>query len=164
MFFTIQMSMTWKHEGSEAWIDIQNSDLLVRLTIDANGIPTVSAPLAAGPSALVRVDLEAVDAGQIAGKAPRGIALNSGGTLAYVFNFISRSVTVVDVSNGAAPIIVATAQASPLPTAGTNDATALLGAELFYTGRGRMSNASWGGCILCHPNGRADNVTWMFDA
>lgn len=27
-----------------------------------------------------------------------------------------------------------------------------------------MSSESWGGCIACHPNGRSDNVTWMFDA
>src|SRR6185503_5989966 len=35
------------------------------------------------------------------------------------------------------------------------------------TGRGpqgRMSSESWGACIVCHPNGRSDNVTWMFDA
>src|SRR5262249_40249088 len=43
---------------------------------------------------------------------------------------------------------------------------ALQGAELFYTGRGpqgRMSSEAWGGCIVCHPSGRSDNVTWMFD-
>ena len=27
-----------------------------------------------------------------------------------------------------------------------------------------MSQESWGGCIVCHPNGRTDNVTWHFDA
>src|SRR5262249_55122735 len=26
------------------------------------------------------------------------------------------------------------------------------------------SQESWGGCIVCHPNGRADSITWMFDA
>jgi len=26
-----------------------------------------------------------------------------------------------------------------------------------------MSAASWGSCVVCHPNGRSDNVTWMFD-
>src|SRR5207247_10185274 len=60
-----------------------------------------------------------------------------------------------------------TALAPALRAPGTPEATAVLGAEVFYTGRGpqgRMSNASWGGCILCHPNGRSDNVTWMFDA
>src|SRR6185369_7899572 len=49
----------------------------------------------------------------------------------------------------------------------TPDGIALLGEELFFTGRGpqgRMASESWGGCILCHPRGRSDNVTWMFDA
>jgi hypothetical protein len=47
------------------------------------------------------------------------------------------------------------------------EAIALLGAELFFTGRGpqgRMSQLSWGGCIVCHPGGRADGLTWQFDA
>jgi hypothetical protein len=55
----------------------------------------------------------------------------------------------------------------PFATPGTIDAVVQLGAELFFTGRGpqgRMSSESWGGCIVCHPNGRADSITWMFDA
>ena len=27
-----------------------------------------------------------------------------------------------------------------------------------------MSAEAWGGCIVCHPGGRSDDVTWMFDA
>src|SRR5207244_9563790 len=49
----------------------------------------------------------------------------------------------------------------PFPTRRSSDL------ELFFTGRGpdtRMSQESWGGCIVCHPNGRSDNVTWHFDA
>ncbi|HYT94505.1 MAG TPA: kelch repeat-containing protein, partial [Gemmataceae bacterium] len=144
-----------------------NSDLVVRVIIDANGIPTVNNPLVAGPSTLVRVDLQGVTATQIAGKARRGIVINSTGTRAYVFSFVSRSITEIDISNPTSPSIISTDRASALPTPGTTDATALLGAELFFTGRGpqgRMSSESWGGCIVCHPNGRADGITWMFDA
>src|SRR5262249_20123966 len=136
-------------------------------TVDANGIPTIGAPLVASPGAIIRADLEAVGAGLIPGKAPQGLVFNSTGTRLYVFNFISRSITTIDVTNATAPAIIATAQASALPTPGSVDATALLGAELFFTGRGpqgRMSRESWGGCIVCHPNGRADSVTWHFDA
>src|SRR5262249_43016052 len=151
----------------DAWVVIQNSDLVVRLTVDASGIPTIGAPLVAGPSQIVRVDLQGVAPGQIAGKAPRGIAINSTGTRAYISNFVSRSVTSVDISNPTLPTIAATALSSALPPSGSDEATALLGAELFYTGRGpdgRMSSESWGGCVACHPGGRSDNVTWMFDA
>jgi YVTN family beta-propeller protein len=167
LFLTNPVAMAWRPNGADAWVAIQNSNLIVRVTIDANGIPTANNPLVAGPSTLVRADLETVGAGLIPGKAPQGLVFNSTGTRLYVFNFISRSVTTVDVSNGTAPAIIATAQASALPPVGSVDATALLGAELFFTGRGpqgRMSRESWGGCIVCHPNGRADSVTWHFDA
>src|SRR5262249_51448245 len=100
LFFSNPVALAWRSDRSDPWIVIQNSDLLVRLTTDAKGIPTVGAPLAAGPGSIVRVDLQAVAGNQIAGKAPRGLAINSGGTSAYVFNFISRSITVVDVSDG----------------------------------------------------------------
>jgi YVTN family beta-propeller protein len=167
LFLTNPVAMAWRPDGSDAWIVIQNTDLVVRATIDANGIPTVNNPLVAGPSTLVRVDLQAVTGNQLAGKAPRGIAINAAGTRAYVSNFVTRSVTVIDISNGMAPAIVGTAQSAQLPVPGSQQATVQLGAELFFTGRGpqtRMSSEGWGGCIICHPNGRADGITWMFDA
>ncbi len=167
LFMTNPVAMAWRPDGSDAWAVIQNSDLVVRLTADAGGIPTVGAPLVAGPSQIVRVDLEDVGAGEIAGKAPRGLVIDAAGTRAYVFNFVSRSVTTIDISNATAPAVLATVRASDLPPAGSVEETALLGAELFHTGRGpdgRMSQESWGGCITCHPNGRADGITWMFEA
>jgi YVTN family beta-propeller protein len=168
LFLSNPVAMAWRPNGSDAWVVIQNTDVLVRLTADTNGVPTIGAPLAAGGSnSIVRVDLHDVDLNQIQGKAPRGIAINSNGNRAYVYNFVSRSVTQINISNPTAPTIVNTAQASALPTPGTLADTAQLGAELFFTGRGpqeRMSSESWGGCIVCHPNGRSDNVTWMFAA
>jgi DNA-binding beta-propeller fold protein YncE len=167
LFFPNPVAMAWRSDGSDAWIVVQNSNALVRVTVDANGTPTIGAPLAAGAGSIVRVDLEDVQEGEIVGKAPRGLVLNSRGSRAYVFNFVSRSVSVVDLSVPSSPIIVGTARASKLPAAGTKAAAVQLGAELFFTGRGpngRMSADSWGGCITCHPGGRTDNVTWMFEA
>lgn len=167
LFLTNPVAMTWRPDGSDAWVAIQNSDLIVRLTVDAGCIPTVSNPLVAGPSQLVRVDLASPPAGQLVGTAPRGIAINSTGTHAYVYCFTSRSVTTVDISNPTAPAIRATHRAAALPATGSVDAVAFQGQQLFFSGRGpqgRMSSESWGGCIVCHPNGRSDNVTWMFDA
>jgi DNA-binding beta-propeller fold protein YncE len=167
LFFTNPVAMAWRPDGSDAWIAAQQADVLVRLTIDANGTPTIGAPLAVGPGSIVRVDLQATTDDQIKGQAPRGLAINSRGDRAYVFNFISRSVSVVDISSPTAPAIAGTARASDLPADGTAAAVAHLGAELFYTGRGpqgRMSQEAWGACIVCHPSGRSDNVTWMFDA
>jgi YVTN family beta-propeller protein len=162
LFMSNPVALAWRPDGSDAWVVVQNSDLVVRLTVDANGIPTIGAPLVAGPSSIVRVDLLGVPSNLIAGKAPRGIAITSDGSRAYVFNFVSRSITVLSISNPTAPSVLATARAS-------NSAlslTAQLGAELFFSSggpQGRMSSEWWGGCVVCHPNGRSDNVTWMFD-
>jgi len=167
LFLTNPVAMAWRPDGADAWVVIQNSDVVVRLTADNAGIPTIGAPLVGGPSVISRVDLQAVSGNQIPGKAPRGIVIDREGKRAYVTNFVSRSVTVIDISTPTAPSIVDTAQATDLPEPGTKEATALLGAELFYTGRGpegRMSSESWGGCITCHPDGRADGITWMFEA
>src|SRR5439155_3884167 len=167
LFLTNPVAMAWRPDGTDAWVVIQNSDVVVRLTADNAGIPTIGAPLVAGPSAITRVDLHDVTGDQIPGKAPRGIVIDDDGKRAYVSNFVSRSVTAIDISNPTAPEIEETQLSTALPTPGTTEATALLGAELFYTGRGpegRMSQESWGGCVTCHPNGRTDTVTWMFDA
>ncbi len=167
LFHTNPVAMAWRPNGSDAWVVVQQADLLVRLTVDSFHIPTVGAPLVAGPSQIVRVDLHDPPPGHLPGKAPRGIAINGGGTRAYVSNFISRSVSVVDISMPTAPAIVGTALSTAVPPPGSLAGIALRGGELFYAGRGpqeRMSSEAWGGCIVCHPNGRSDNVTWMFDA
>ncbi|MFN8060553.1 MAG: hypothetical protein U0Q12_15465 [Vicinamibacterales bacterium] len=167
LFLSNPVAMVWRPNGDDAWVVVQNSDVVTRLTVDVTGVPTVGNPLVAGPGQVVRVDLEQVPAGQIPGKAPRGIAIDASGTHAYVANFVSRSITTIDITAPTAPGIVSTVQSSALPSPGTAEATTQLGAELFYTGRGpdgRMSSESWGGCIVCHPQGRSDNVTWMFEA
>jgi YVTN family beta-propeller protein len=167
LFMSNPVAMAWRPNGADAWVVIQNSNLVVRLNIDGAGIPSIGAPLAAGPGSIVRVDLENVAGELIPGRAPQGIAINNNGSRAYVFNFISRSVTTLDLTNPTAPTIIGTAQSARLPTRGTAEAFAHLGAELFFTGRGpqeRMASESWGGCIVCHPNGRADSITWMFPA
>jgi YVTN family beta-propeller protein len=167
LFFTNPVAMAWRPDGSDAWIAVQQADVLLRLSAGTGGVPTVGAPLVAGPSSIVRVDLQATTGTEIQGKAPRGLAINSTGDRAYVFNFVSRSITVVNISNPTAPVIAGTARASDLPADGTLAAFAHLGEELFYTGRGpqgRMSQEAWGACIVCHPGGRSDNATWMFEA
>ena len=161
LFLTNPVAMAWRPDGSDAWIAIQTSDLIVRLTVDASGIPTVGNPLVAGPSSLVRVDLRDAAGGNVPGTAPRGIVINSSGTRAYVWNFTSQSVTVIDISIPASPVIVGSRRA----VSSLGNSEVVLGAELFHTGRGpeeRMSSEAWGGCIVCHPNGHTDNVTWMF--
>jgi YVTN family beta-propeller protein len=164
LFHSNPVAIAFAPNGDEAWIAVQNSDVIVRMTVDASGLPTIQAPVLSGAASIVRVDLQNPPAGLLAGKVPIGLAIDSTGTLAFVHNFVSRSVSVVDVH---AQLIVATAATTPSPAPGTPDATVQLGAELFFSGRGpdgRMSAASWGSCGACHPLGLSDGVTWAFDA
>ncbi|HEV3255963.1 MAG TPA: beta-propeller fold lactonase family protein, partial [Gemmataceae bacterium] len=48
LFMTNPAAMAWRPDGSDAWVVIQNSDVVVRLTVDGGGIPTVNNPLVAG--------------------------------------------------------------------------------------------------------------------
>jgi len=162
LFLSNPVAGVWRPDGSDAWIVIQNSNAVVRMTVDGTGIPTIGSPLTAGPGQIVLVDLQNVGAGQIAGEAPNGIAFSSDGTKIYVSNEVSRSLTVIDVSNATSPSIVATVAAEPQPQPGTVEEKIQHGKRLFYTGRQGMSRDGWGSCASCHPDGLSDNVTWMF--
>jgi YVTN family beta-propeller protein len=167
LFLSNPAAIAWRPSGSEAWIAIQHTDLLVRMTVDTAGIPTINAPEASGGAAITRIDLQgSPTTGQFNTKAPQGLVINNSGNRAYVMNFVSRTVSVVDLD---ARAVLSVAQSAALPPAGTADATVQSGAELFFSGRGpgspgRMSSEGWGACIACHPGGLADGATWMFPA
>ena len=163
LFHTQPLAMAWRPDGSEAWVAVHESDLLVRVTVDANGLPTINAPVAAGGASIARIDLQNPGPGLLPGKAPRGLVINSRGDRGYVSSFVTRSLSVVNL---AARSVVGTALSTAVPAAGSPEAIVQQGAELFFTGRGpedRMSSEAWGGCTVCHPDGHSDGVTWMFD-
>jgi len=163
LFHTLPTGMAWTPDGSEAWICIQNSDVLVRLVVDVDGIPTVNAPIINGGSSIRRVDLQSAR-GQIACKAPQGVVIDRAGQHAFVLGFVSRSVSVVDLATSE---IVDSEASSAQPPVGSLDEKINLGKELFHSSRGpdgRMAQESWGTCSVCHPNGLTDGLTWMFDA
>jgi hypothetical protein len=98
-------------------------------------------------------------------------------TRAYVMNFISRDVSVVDIANGSPTkdLEIGRIASSAMPTSGSLEAVVHRGKELFNTSigpagtndnstppTGRMSDFGWGTCYSCHPRGLADGVTWMF--
>src|SRR6185503_11666063 len=91
LFMSNPVAMAWRPDGSDAWVVVQNSDVVVRLTVNPNGIPTIGAPLTAGPGQIVRLDLEEnLDPGEFVGMAPKGIVIDGSGTRAFVYNFTSR--------------------------------------------------------------------------
>src|SRR5439155_12533063 len=167
LFITTPIAIAFKHDADEGFVVAAGIDRIVRVVLDGNGKPTINAPAsAADPDNVIRVKV---------GTNPQGIVINSSDTRAYVMNFISRNLSVVDISGAPAGYheIVAVPSASQ-PAAGTLEAIIHRGEELFNASigpagvgaslppAGRLSNAGWGNCYNCHPRGLTDGVTWMF--
>jgi mono/diheme cytochrome c family protein len=104
------------------------------------------------------------------GRNPRGIVINNADTRAYVMNYISRDVTVLDITRFPEQPI-ATMRSAALPGAGTSDELVQAGKELYNTSIGEFANSignmsaeGWQSCSACHPFGLSDNVVWIFAA
>jgi uncharacterized protein (TIGR03437 family) len=167
-FITQPWAMAFKHSADEGYVVSAASNIVVKVKVDpATGAATVQND----PTDSTRV-LEIPT-----GKNPRGIVVTSSDKTAYVMNYVSRNVTVIDLS-GNVEKVAATITSSSLPAAGTAADRIQIGKELYYTSigefdppspgapaiTGRMSNNGWGSCSACHPFGLTDNVVWIFGA
>lgn len=94
------------------------------------------------------------------GHAPQGIVVSSNGQRAYVANYLSRNVQVLDVSNPRLPSVLATIAV----TDETLSASVANGKRLFYRSREpRHSLANYIACASCHIDGEGhDGRTWDF--
>ncbi len=150
------------------------SDLLVKVKVAADG----RLDFTEDGDTTRYIDLNDPDnpatAGANAGKNPQGIAITSDGGRAYVANFVSRNVTVVDLTND---VVMAVVQSADLPAPGSAGETNLVGAEMFFSSRGnfdsipgtnslreRLSSEGWQSCASCHFKGLTDGVIWQFAA
>ncbi len=95
-------------------------------------------------------------------KAPIGIVVAHTKALAYVNNWIDRSVTVIDLALQAASGEPIASESKPPP--GSREASILNGKKFFFTGTGRWSDRGVNSCASCHPDGNSDNITWVFAA
>ena len=185
LFNSNPFAVAFKRSADEGFMALAATNRLLRVTLNADGSPTINPPLNAGdPGNIIRIELK--DPGEIAviddddrigGQNPRGVVLNSTDTRAYVMDFLSRDIAIVDVS-GDDPTLyhtLARVQSADLPAPGTDAATVQRGKYLFNTAigpvgtqpnsvrpAGRMSDTGWGTCYSCHPNALTDSVTWMF--
>lgn len=165
LFLSVPWAIAFKHNAGEGYVVSSASNMVVKVVLDANGTPTINAPLnATDPGSVVRIPV---------GQNPRGIAINANDTRAYVMNEVSRDVSVIDLTSNR---VVATVQASDLPAPGTQDATVLLGKAVFHSSTGinlpqlgslgtlplRLSSNGWSSCFACHPFGLTDGVVWIF--
>lgn len=167
LFVTQPWAMAFKHASNEGYVVSAGGNHLVKVAIDppSGGVTVLPDPLDATRVLQVKV-----------GKNPRGIVVNAADTRAYVYNFIGRNVSVVNLTT-VPEQVVATLQSARLPTPGTPEDKVHIGKELYNTAigefdpavgttqpiTGRMSNKGWGSCAACHtPFGTTDNVVWIF--
>jgi YVTN family beta-propeller protein len=151
------------------------SDLLVKVRVFADG----RLAFTADGNTTRYIDLNdpnnPATRGNNAGKNPQGIAITANGRKAFVMNFVSRNVSVVDLNQDR---VVDTVRTDSLPAPGSQAEKVLVGAEQFFSGRGhynrpagttvstdeRLSQAGWQNCASCHFKGLSDGVIWAFPA
>ncbi|MCE7989413.1 MAG: YncE family protein [Caldilinea sp. CFX5] len=147
------------------------SDLLVKLNVDASGDLTFTV----GVSTTRYIDLNDPDnpqtSGRKAGKNPLGIVIRN--NKAFVMNYVSRNVSVVNLDTDAVENVIET---TALPPAASVDEQLLVGKEVFFASRGhfsgpagltvanseRLSNEGWQTCSSCHFAGGTDGNVWFF--
>lgn len=166
LFPTNPIAIEFKNNANEGFVVSAATNRILKVVLNGAGTPTINAPTAANdPGNIIRTEV---------GKNPQGIVINSTDTRAYVMNYISRDVSVVNISPNV-PAVVKTIASASQPAAGTLAAVIQRGHELFNTSigpagtndnalppAGRMSDFGWGTCYSCHPNGLHDGVTWLF--
>ena len=125
------------HDGQTLYIVLAGSDLIEVVDISNPQQPQLRRFLATGHN-------------------PRGLALSPNGRWGYVMNYLSRSLTVLDLEQ------LTTVAEIPI-TSETLSPEVLQGKILFNNASDpQLSLASWISCASCHPDGGTDGVTWMF--
>jgi YVTN family beta-propeller protein len=167
------IAFTNRSGNGSAYVVSAGSDLLVKIRVAADG----RIAFTGGASTTRYIDLNdpanPATSGANAGKNPQGIAITNDGRRAYVTNFVSRNVSVVDTTTDQ---VVRTIQTSAPPPAGSPAEVVAVGAEMFFSSRGnfnrppnatvstseRLSSDGWQGCSSCHFKGLTDGVIWKF--
>lgn len=150
------------------------SDLLVKLKVFADG--RLAFTVDGDTTRYIDLNDPANPAtrGDKAGKNPQGIAVTSNGRKAFVMNFVSRNVSVVDLLQDR---VIATVRTDSLPAPHSLAEKVLVGAEQFFSSRGhynrpagltvsvdeRLSSEGWQNCASCHVKGMTDGVVWAFN-
>jgi YVTN family beta-propeller protein len=160
-FLTNPYFIAFRHNSNSGYIVSAASDQIVKMDLAADGKPTINAPAAAGGAdGIKRV---------LVGSNPRAMIISSDDTRGYVWNYVSRDVTIIDLTGDAAigRFILANQPAD------AQQIRVQRGKELFNTSigptfpvagvtEGAMADRGWCACASCHPNGLTDKVAWMF--
>ena len=174
LFFANPWAIAFTNQAGTgaAYVASAGSDLLVKLNVAADG--TVS--FTGGAATTRYIDLnDSTDpqtSGANAGKNPLGITICDSGACAgraYVMNYVSRNISVV---NTATDEVIAVKATTAQPPAGMQEEQLHVGKEIFFSSRGvfdngtrnRLSSEGWQNCASCHFNGLTDSVVWSFNA
>jgi YVTN family beta-propeller protein len=188
LFFSNQWAIAFTTQSGpgSAYSVSAGSDLLVKLDVAANGALSFTVDSDTTRYIDLNDPTNPLTSGLNAGKNPLGIVINDPGTRAYVMNFVSRNVSVVDLATDA---VVKTIITASQPPPGSQDEVVQVGAEMFFSSRGnflsnmvhastgqivpanltvstrnRLSSEGWQNCASCHPGGLTDGVVWAFGA
>jgi YVTN family beta-propeller protein len=175
LFFANPWAIAFTNQGGagNAYAVSAGSDLLVKLNVSPEGVLSFTVD---GDTTRY-IDLNdpnnPATRGNNAGKNPRGIAINSTGTRAYVMNRVSRNVSVVNLQQDR---VIAVVRTQALAPPGSQAEKTLVGAEMFFSSRGhfnpipgvvtdeRLSSEGWQNCASCHFEGLTDGIIWDFNA
>ena len=182
LFFANPWAIAFTNQSGDgaAYVVSAASDLLVKVNVAADGTISFTGG-GATPSDLDTtryIDLNdpanPATSGSNAGKNPVGIVIDDAGTTAYVSNFVSRNVSVVNLLTDSVSKVVKT---TDLPAPGSKGEVVAVGAEQFFSSRGRydqpagttisigerLSTDGWQACSSCHFKGLTDGVVWTFN-
>ncbi|MBK8136709.1 MAG: beta-propeller fold lactonase family protein [Anaerolineae bacterium] len=158
LFLAVPWAIAFKNNQNEGYVVSAASNVLVKITADptTGALTVINNPL---DGSVLEIPV---------GRNPRGIVINNADTRAYVMNYISRDVTVLDLTRFPEQVN-ATLRSTALPAAGSNEELVLVGEELYNTSVGEFTNSignmsreGWQSCAACHPFGLSDNVVWIF--
>ncbi len=97
------------------------------------------------------------------GRAPQGVALSSDSSIAYVHNFMDRSISRFDLTLMIETELPSTNILSTIDVVGTETLSAqiLLGKQLFYDAADdRLARDDYMSCASCHNEGDSDGRVW----
>jgi len=103
----------------------------------------------------------------VTGRAPQSVALSTDGRIAYVHNFMDRSLSRFDLTEMLETNLPATQELPPVPVVGSEALApdVLLGKQHFYDGRDdRLALDNYMSCASCHNDGGADGRVWDLGA
>ena len=175
LFFANPWAIAFTNQSGSgaAYAVASGSDLLVKLNVAADG----KLDFTGGVSTTRYIDLNdpasSSTSGANGGHNPLGLVIRN--NTAFVMNYISRNVSVVDLGADAVTAVVKT---TDLPIAGSQDEQLHVGKALFFSSRGdfvrpagttvstseRLSSEGWQNCASCHFAGWTDGNIWSFNA